>query len=109
MATRDLGQRNWTAEGGRVFGKAVLWLGGVSVAILISMQATAWAHATVRTWFIATLSHGFASAMSMDQTHPNLARRCEDTPYLRAKQTPSDGQQHLAEVSTEPLERHQWR
>jgi len=46
---------------GQLFGKAVLWVAGASMAILLSIQATTWAHAMVRTWFFTAVNGTFAS------------------------------------------------
>jgi hypothetical protein len=56
--------RNRRTAHARLFGRVVLSLIGASLAILLSMQATAWAHATLRTWFLAAVNRTFASTMA---------------------------------------------
>jgi hypothetical protein len=56
--------RNRRTAHARLFGRVVLCLIGASLAILLSMQATTWAHATLRTWFLATVNRTFASTVA---------------------------------------------
>jgi hypothetical protein len=79
-------QPAWITPRGRMFGTVLLWLGGASLAILISMQVTVWAHAKMKAWFVATLNHAFASAMAMGETHATVARGCKDTPDVLARE-----------------------